>query len=85
MIKNRTFCEILALSSVLFTIWIPGGLFAFWSVKAGHFVDFPSGVTGFMAAANAIVLGLLGLSQFSNRTTTTTAAGITTTAPAPSS
>jgi hypothetical protein len=56
--------EVLALSTVGLCVWVPGVLYAFWSIKAGHFVDFPSGFTGFMAASSAITLGLLGLQQF---------------------
>ena len=64
MLKNRSFVEVLAFSTVLFCIWAPACLWVYYSIREGKLVDFPGSLTGFMAAANTITLGLLGLQQF---------------------
>jgi hypothetical protein len=81
MFSNRTFTEVLVMVTVFLCIVVPSLLWTFYSVKAGHLVEFPGSLTGFMAAANTITLGLLGLQQFTAKTTTTTtdAAGVVTT------
>lgn len=69
MIKQNL-VQIFAGSTVLLCIVVPAVLWTVFSVKAGKMEEFPGSLTGFMAAANAITLGLLGLQQFSAKSVT---------------
>lgn len=67
MIRNRTFAEIQAMVAMLFCVVIPGGLWAYFSIRAGELVKFPDGLVPFIGAAEGIAVALLGVQQFAAR------------------
>ena len=70
MFTNRSFTEVLAASTVFFCIWVPAIMWIIFSIHEKKLAEFPGSLTGFMAAANTVTLGLLGLQLFTNKTTT---------------
>jgi hypothetical protein len=72
-----TLIEVIALSVVVFCVWIPGILWTYYSVKSGHMVDYPANLAGYMAGVAGLVVGILGVQSLASlkpepSTTTTT-------------
>lgn len=59
--------EVIALATIGLTVWIPAVFWMAWSIKAGHFVDFPVNLAGFVGSASVMALGLLTLPQFATK------------------
>jgi hypothetical protein len=63
-ISKISFIEASVATVVVACVVVPMALWAFESGKSGKLVDFPSTMTGFMSAATALTLAVLGIQQF---------------------
>lgn len=59
--------EVIALTTLGLTIWLPAVLWMIFSVQAGRLVDLPAGLIGFVGPACAAAVGFLVLPQFASK------------------